>query len=134
MPWIIAAVVAVLVVIGVVVFMMTRPTPQVVQVPSTQTKTTTTTDSPATPAAVTPPVVEPKGPVIKATRKVVRGDTLWRISIREYRDPLNWPSIFMENREVIKNPDLIYPAQEFRIPANPEYRFPAYPQGYKPSR
>ncbi|MCH8888233.1 MAG: LysM peptidoglycan-binding domain-containing protein [SAR324 cluster bacterium] len=65
---------------------------------------------------------------------VAKGDTLWRISIREYRDPLNWPSIFMENKDKIDNPDMIYPAQEFRIPANPEYRFPDYPKEYKRSR
>ena len=83
---------------------------------------------------VTPPPQQPKGPAIKATRSVVKGDTLWRISIMEYRDPLNWPSIFIENKDKIDNPDLIYPAQEFRIPANPEYRFPDYPNEYRRTR
>lgn len=71
---------------------------------------------------------------IKTTHTVVRGDTLWFISDREYADPLNWPSIFMENKDRIDNPDLIYPGQKFRIPASPEYRFPAYPEGYSRSR
>lgn len=46
---------------------------------------------------------------------VKKGDTLWDISSREIIDPFLWPKIWKENPE-IKNPDLIYPGQEIRIP------------------
>jgi nucleoid-associated protein YgaU len=75
-----------------------------------------------------------QAPAIKGTHTVGRGDTLWFISQKEYADPLNWPSIFLENKDQIRNPDLIYPSQKFRIPATPAYRFPDYPQGYSSSR
>ena len=46
----------------------------------------------------------PRPPPIR-TLSVVKKDTLWRISIREYRDPLNWPSIFIENKDKIDDVD-----------------------------
>ncbi|MEE8435380.1 MAG: hypothetical protein V3S64_11380 [bacterium] len=135
-PWIIAGVAALLVVVvGGYFLLAPEEKPVVKPPPPVPVKTDTVTEKPGTkPAGLQPSPEKPKGPVIQATRSVVKGDTLWRISIREYRDPLNWPSIFMENKNKIDNPDMIYPAQEFRIPANPEYRFPDYPRGYKRSR
>ena len=44
-------------------------------------------------------------------------DALWRISWKLYRDASLWPLIFMENKDQIKNPDLIFPGQQFVIPA-----------------
>ena len=48
---------------------------------------------------------------------VVRGDCLWRISRKPdvYNDPFQWIRIYTKNRDVIKDPDLIYPGQEFKI-------------------
>jgi nucleoid-associated protein YgaU len=48
---------------------------------------------------------------------VKRGDSLWKISANKdvYGDPFLWPLIFKENRAKIKNPDLIYPKQVFKI-------------------
>jgi nucleoid-associated protein YgaU len=48
---------------------------------------------------------------------VKRGDTLWGIAKNKdvYGDPFLWPLIFKENRSKIKNPDLIYPKQQFKI-------------------
>jgi len=46
---------------------------------------------------------------------VVKGDTLWDISGKEFRDPFLWPKIWKENPE-IPNPDRIYPNQRIRIP------------------
>jgi nucleoid-associated protein YgaU len=90
--------------------------------------------APGTAATTTGPGTAPPPPAIKGTHTVARGDTLWFISQKEYADPLNWPSIFMENKDQIRNPDVIFPKQQFRIPAKPEYRFPDYPAGYRPSR
>jgi hypothetical protein len=35
-----------------------------------------------------------------------------------YDDPWKWPKIYVENRDEIKNPDLIYPKQVLKIPEN----------------
>lgn len=49
---------------------------------------------------------------------VVIGDFLWRISGKKevYSDPFQWMKIYSANRDQIRNPDLIYPAQTFVIP------------------
>ncbi len=44
------------------------------------------------------------------------GDTLSGIAKRYYGDAMKYPVLFEANREVIKNPDLIYPGQTIRIP------------------
>ena len=51
---------------------------------------------------------------------VVRGDNLWNISGKSsiYGDPYQWPLIFKANRDQIKDPDLIYPGQNFSIDRN----------------
>jgi nucleoid-associated protein YgaU len=49
---------------------------------------------------------------------VNRGDFLWRIAGMNdiYGDPYAWSRIYTTNRDQIKDPDLIYPAQIFQIP------------------
>jgi nucleoid-associated protein YgaU len=49
---------------------------------------------------------------------VKKGECLWRISEYEeiYNDPFQWPLIYKENRSKIKDPDLIYPEQNFDVP------------------
>ena len=47
---------------------------------------------------------------------VVSGDSLSKIAKREYGDAQKWPKIYEANRNIIKDPDLIYPGQELRIP------------------
>lgn len=49
--------------------------------------------------------------------KVVRGDSLWRISSKKeiYGNPYQWPLIYKANRDKIKDADLIYPGQVFAI-------------------
>lgn len=47
---------------------------------------------------------------------IEHGDTLSKIAKRYYGDPMKYPRIFEANREVIKDPDLIYPGQKVRIP------------------
>ncbi len=48
---------------------------------------------------------------------VVKGDYLWKISGKKeiYDDPYQWIRIYTYNRDQIKNPDLIYKDQIFKI-------------------
>ena len=50
------------------------------------------------------------------TYVVVKGDSLSAIAQREYGDTKEWRRIYEANRDVIKNPDLIYPGQTLRLP------------------
>ncbi len=49
---------------------------------------------------------------------VVKGDCLWNIAKKKehYANPFAWPIIYKANRDQIKNPDLIFPKQIFKIP------------------
>ncbi|MFO7445431.1 MAG: LysM peptidoglycan-binding domain-containing protein [Ignavibacteriaceae bacterium] len=49
---------------------------------------------------------------------VVRGDHLWGIAgkAQHYGNSFAWPNIYQANRDQIKDPDLIYPNQTFKIP------------------
>ena len=49
---------------------------------------------------------------------VVRGDHLWGIAKKKehYGNGFAWPMIYNANRDQIKNPDLIYPKQVFKVP------------------
>jgi nucleoid-associated protein YgaU len=47
---------------------------------------------------------------------VQKGDSLSKIAKREYGDAQQWRRIYEANRDLIQNPDLIYPGQVFRIP------------------
>src|SRR5690606_18768585 len=49
---------------------------------------------------------------------VVKGDHLWGIAKKpqHYGNGFAWPNIYRANRDQIKNPDLIYPNQTFKIP------------------
>jgi nucleoid-associated protein YgaU len=46
----------------------------------------------------------------------VSGDTLSKIAKRHYGRADQWPRIFEANRDILKDPDRIYPGQELRIP------------------
>ena len=47
---------------------------------------------------------------------VKSGDSLSKIAKHEYGDAAQWKKIYEANKDQIKNPDLIYPGQTFRIP------------------
>jgi nucleoid-associated protein YgaU len=47
---------------------------------------------------------------------IVSGDTLSKIAKQHYGNAMDYPKLFEANREVIKDPDLIYPGQKIRIP------------------
>jgi nucleoid-associated protein YgaU len=49
---------------------------------------------------------------------VMKGDSLWRIAKMDdiYGDAYLWPRIYVENRDKIKDPDLIYPKWVLNVP------------------
>lgn len=48
---------------------------------------------------------------------IKKGDTLSKIAKAQYGDTDRWRALFEANREVIEDPDLIYPGQQIRIPS-----------------
>lgn len=48
--------------------------------------------------------------------RVIKGDSLWKIAARAYGDPTRWPQIYAANRDIIRDPHLIFPDQRFIIP------------------
>ncbi len=66
--------------------------------------------------------VDPSGVQVKEQKdlkveiyEIKKGDTLWAIAQKFYGDGNKWKKIFEDNKEVIKDPDLIYPGQKIRI-------------------
>ena len=57
-------------------------------------------------------------PKIVRERRVViqKGDVLWRIAEQHYGEGLRYSLIYGANASLIRDPDLIYPGQEFTIP------------------
>jgi hypothetical protein len=69
---------------------------------------------------------------------VVKGDHLWGIAKKSehYGNPFAWPVIYQANRDQIKNPDLIFPNQNFKIPNLTEEEKSKYEKlrvNYKPA-
>ncbi|MDI6777481.1 MAG: LysM peptidoglycan-binding domain-containing protein [Syntrophales bacterium] len=62
--------------------------------------------------------VKKKKPVLSKYHLVKKGESLWWIAKYKdrYNDPFLWPIIYRANKNKIKNPDVIYPGQKFRIP------------------
>jgi len=50
------------------------------------------------------------------TYVVVKVDSLSKIAKREYGDANKWGAIYEANKDLIKDPDLIYPGQELKVP------------------
>ncbi|MEE4360269.1 MAG: peptidoglycan-binding protein LysM [Pseudomonadales bacterium] len=48
---------------------------------------------------------------------IEKGDTLYGIAKKFYGNGMKYPQLFEANREVIQDPDKIYPGQSIRIPA-----------------
>ena len=48
--------------------------------------------------------------------EIQSGDTLSKLAQQYYGDPMKYPVLFEANREVILDPDKIYPGQKIRIP------------------
>lgn len=69
---------------------------------------------------------------------VVKGDHLWGIARKQehYGNGFAWPVIYNANRDQIKNPDLIYPKQVFKVPQLTEEEKAKYEKlrrNYKPA-
>ena len=58
----------------------------------------------------------PPSPVETHTYVVVKGDSLSKIAMGQYGNAQKWRRIYEANRDLIKDPDLIYPGQQLRIP------------------
>jgi nucleoid-associated protein YgaU len=70
--------------------------------------------------------------------EVVKGDCLWRIAQKpeHYGNGFAWPIIYKANRDEIKNPDLIYPKQNFKIPnltEDEKAKYEKLKMNYKPA-
>ena len=48
--------------------------------------------------------------------EVVSGDSLSKIAKREYGNANEWKRIFEANKDLLKDPDKIYPGQKLKIP------------------
>ncbi|HLA64128.1 MAG TPA: peptidoglycan-binding protein LysM [Rhodothermales bacterium] len=73
-------------------------------------------------AAGAAPVGEGKNAAAKTDaaryHTVQSGDSLSKIAQQHYGDANKWDELFEANREVIEDPDKIYPGQQIRIPAD----------------
>jgi nucleoid-associated protein YgaU len=54
----------------------------------------------------------------RASHAVVKGECLWRIAADPdvYGDPYQWTKIYDANKDLISDPDLIYPEQVLKVP------------------
>ena len=48
--------------------------------------------------------------------EVKPGDSLSKIAKQEYGDANKWPQIFEANKDILKDPNKIYPGQKLKIP------------------
>lgn len=71
---------------------------------------------------VAPPAPEPPAPVVAAatgetpTHTVQSGDTLWKIAQEHYGNGAKYTAIFEANRDVLDDPDRIFPGQVLKLP------------------
>ena len=61
-------------------------------------------------------VVAPEQMIEVQYYEIQKGDSLWKIAKAFYGDGNKYHQIFEANKEVIKDPDLIFPGQMIRIP------------------
>ena len=62
------------------------------------------------------PTGKPSDTTGARTYVVVKGDSLSKIAKQEYGDANKWRAIYEANKDIIKDPDLIYPGQTLRLP------------------
>lgn len=71
---------------------------------------------PPRPGSSSPPVDSGTGPVARMELTVQPGNNLWTIARNHYGSGVEYTKIFTANRDLIRDPDLIYPGQIFRMP------------------
>ena len=69
------------------------------------------------PAATTAATGAAKAAAEEKYYVIQKGDTLWAIAKKHLGDGNRYPEIFEANKEVIIDPDKIFPGQKIRIPA-----------------
>lgn len=52
--------------------------------------------------------------------EVKSGDSLSKIAKREYGDANKWELIFDANKDILKDPNKIFPGQKLKLPAMPD--------------
>ena len=68
-------------------------------------------------SSTAPAATQPTGTIGSGkTYVVVNGDSLSKIAKREYGDANKWRAIYEANKDLINDPDLIYPGQELKLP------------------
>lgn len=72
------------------------------------------TPSSTTPPTTDKPIVTPT--VQTRTYTIKKGDTLWAIAKKYYGKGSEYPKIFNANKDIIKDPNKIYPGQVIKIP------------------
>lgn len=68
-------------------------------------------------ASTTPAEAAPAAPVQEVRITVQPGFTLWGIARESYGDGLLYVRVYEANKDLIRDPDLIYPGQVFSLPA-----------------
>ena len=72
---------------------------------------------PAEPAAPAAGTTEPAAPPVRQVKVTVQpGFTLWGIARESYGDGVLYVRVYEANRDLIRDPDLIYPGQVFTVP------------------
>ena len=74
-------------------------------------------ETPFKPAAPAEAVAAQQAPVRQVT--VQPGSTLWAIARDRYGEGVMYLRVFEANKDLIRNPDLIYPGQIFTVPDAP---------------
>ncbi len=96
-----------------------RTLPLTVAPPKVASNTATkpgTVASNAQPRAKSPAQEAASVPAPSAVATVKSGDSLWKIARDHYKDGTRYFEIVQANKAQIKNPNLIYPDQQFAIP------------------
>lgn len=92
---------------------MTEPQPSL---PAKQTAAVSAPDAQTDPGAADSTAVEPTVIAELVTAKVVRGNSLWRISRAMLGHGVRYTQIYAANTQQIRDPRLIYPGQVFVLP------------------
>lgn len=67
-------------------------------------------------SSTAPPPKPAPAPAVQ-THTVVKGDNLSKIAKHYYGNANEWKRIFEANRDILKDPDKIFPGQTLKIPA-----------------